>query len=155
MNTEARMPRTNQRSPRLPLAELATHPEWSALTVKQRMFLSSYIQSGLDTGIYDAEFAVRSSYNVDEKNAVILSYELLANSKIRRVLDLHFGRTEFDSVLADLAKIIKKSLRRDSKTGLSDATITAIKFYEKHSGTAVPKSRKSSKKKSKGKRHAS
>jgi hypothetical protein len=143
------MPQTNRFPSRLSLAELATHPQWFVLTAKQRMFLNSYIQSGLDTGVYDAEFAVRSSYNVDEKNVKILSYELLAKSKIRQVLNLHFGRTELDAVLADLAKIIKTALRKESKTGLSGTTLAAIKFYEKQSGTKIPKAPKKSKRKMK------
>lgn len=131
---------TKKIPPRMSLAELETRPEWQVLTAKQILFLKSYIQSGLDTGNYDAVFAVKSAYDA-AKNAEILSYELLANPKIRRVVDIHFGRTEMDSVRADLLRAIKKSLR---KTGLSDATVTAIKFYENHGGQKIeiPKSLK-------------
>ncbi len=130
------------------LAEMATHAEWQVLTAKQRMFLSSYIQSGIDTGVYDAPFAVQSAYNTSDKNAVILSYELLANRKVRRVLDLHFGRTETDSLQADLVKAISKSLRKDPTAPLSETLRTAIKLYEKKSGIEIlePKCPKQSKK---------
>jgi hypothetical protein len=141
------MPLTNQLVPRMSLAEIATHTEWQALTTKERMFLSSYLQSGIDTGAYDAQFAAQSAYNTSDKNAVILSYELLAKRKIRRVLDLHFGRTETDSLQADLVKAISKSLRKDPTAPLSETLRAAIKLYEKQSGVEIlkPKVQKQSK----------
>jgi hypothetical protein len=141
------MPLTNQLAPRMLLAEIATHAEWQVLTAKQRMFLSSYIQSGIDTGVYDAQFAVQSAYNTSDKNAVILSYELLANRKVRRVLDLHFGRTETDSLQADLVKAISKSLRKDPTAPLSETLRAAIKLYENQSSVKIlkPKVQKQSK----------
>jgi len=135
------MPSTNQITQRMSLAELKSRAEWQILTDKQKFFVQSYIASGIDTGTYDAQFAVQSAYDTSGKTAVILSYELLANRKIKQVLDLHFGHTEMDSLLADLAKAIKQSLR---KNGLTDATTTAIKFFEKHAGGKLPKRRKSS-----------
>ena len=148
MNAESHMPLTNQLTPRMPLAELATYVEWQALTIKQRMFLSSYIQCEIDTGHYDAQFAVQSAFNVADENSKILKYELLANPKIRRVLDLHFGRTEADSLLKDLSKLIAKSLRKDPTAPLSETLRTAIKLYEKKSGIEIlePKVQKQSKK---------
>src|SRR5713101_5322500 len=140
------MPSTNQITQCMSLAELKSRAEWQILTDKQKFFVQSYIASGIDTGTYDAQFAVQSAYDTAGKTAVILSYELLANRKIQRVLDLHFGHTEMDSLLADLAKAIKQSLRKGE---LTDATATAIKFFEKHTRRQIPKSKPSSSKKSK------
>lgn len=81
---------------RLPVAALETRSEWQILTPKQRGFVQVYIQGG-----YDAPAAVRAAYGTAvEKNAVIFSYELLANPKINSLLTLHFGWTEQEKLEA-------------------------------------------------------
>jgi hypothetical protein len=118
---------------RMEISELVKRAEFQILTIKQQRFVRSYIESGASTGTYDALSAVQSAYQVAAKNAVILSYELLGNRKIKAVLNLHFGRTEFDSILTDLERALSKTLKRDAKTGsLSVATSKALEFYERH-----------------------
>jgi len=122
---------------RMELSELEKRAEFQILTPKQQNFVGSYIESGRRTGTYDALAAVQSAYQVAVKNAVIMSYELLGNRKITAVLNLHFGRTEFDSILTDLGRALSKTLKKDAKTGsLSVATSKALEFYERH---VVPK----------------
>ena len=93
----------------LSLEEIQQRPEWDVLKPKQRMFVISYIRSGLDTGRYDAEFAVRSAYEMCEKSVAVMACQLLANKKIRAILDLHFGRSDRDKFLAELQETIRKA----------------------------------------------
>jgi len=118
---------------RMELSELVTRAEFQILTPKQQTFVRSYIESGLSTGTYDALAATQAAYEVTSKNAVSMSYEVLGNKKIKAVLNLHFGRTQFDSILTDLEGVLSKTLKRDAKMGgLSVATSKALEFYERH-----------------------
>ena len=76
------------------------------------------------------------AYKTSVKTATIFSYELMGNRRIKRVLDLHFRRTEFESILEDLGRAVRLSIERDMKRGgtLSVATVDALKFYEKYAG---------------------
>jgi hypothetical protein len=102
---------TNTTLQRIPLAALEARVEWQALTLKQQTFLRAYIQSGVDTGTYDAVAAVRAAYNATG-NAKVLSYELLANPKIDRILVLHFGWNEQDRLKTRHQKSVKQLLRQ-------------------------------------------
>jgi len=127
---------------RMPLSEIVTRSEFQILTPKQQAFSARYIASGLSSGTYDAVGAVQTAYATSPANAVLLSYELLGNRKIKKVLDLHFGRTPLDAMLSDLEKAIRKSLRKDSKSGgLSIATVQALAFYERHTGQQIEAAR--------------
>jgi hypothetical protein len=95
----------------MPVAELEVRSEWQILTPKQQAFLRAYIHSGVTTGTYDAEGAVRSAYPNVTTNARIFSYEILANPKIDCILGLHFGWTVQDRWTKLKAKR-RKSLNR-------------------------------------------
>lgn len=97
---------TETRSIGLGLDELTERPEWKLLTAKQRLFVSSYLSSGMETGTYDPEFAARSAYDTST-NARILGYELLANPKIQAVVDLHFGPASREMFLNRLQRRIE------------------------------------------------
>lgn len=91
------------------LAEVMTTLEFQQLTEKQQAFCAKYLSGGL-LGHYDAEAAVRAVYNVKSaRNGKILGYEILANPKIKKVLDLHFNRTEREVFLADVQQTIRRS----------------------------------------------
>jgi hypothetical protein len=123
---------------RMEISELVKRAEFQILTIKQQTFVRAYVESGMTTGTYDALSAVQSAYEVAAKNAVILSYELLGNRRIKAVLNLHFGRTEFDSILTDLERALSKTLKKDAKAGsLSVATSKALEFYERHVKTSI------------------
>ena len=122
------------RPKRMPLSEIVTTAEFQILTARQQQFVRHYVESVVNTGTYDAIAAVKAAYNATDKSAVVMAYELTGQRLIKKVLDLHFGRTEFDSVLTDLGQAIRKALRKDAKTGgLSIATTKALEFYERHS----------------------
>ena len=131
---------------RVRLADLIQRREFQCLTPKQRSFISRYISSGLLTGVYDASAATAAVYKTTPKNAVVMSYEILGNRKIKAVIDLHFRRSEFDSIMDDLARATRISMARDLKQGgLSIATVKAIQLLKSHArqnpdaGIDVPK----------------
>src|SRR5712692_8136982 len=113
-------PETKTEPARVRLAELLRTPEFGLLSEKQQVFCAALIASGFLTGRYDATAAAATAYKT--KNPEVLGAELLGQTKIKRVLDIHFQRSPMDSILADLAKAVKKSLRRGSKS--RPATIT-------------------------------
>lgn len=119
---------------RVRLADLIQRREFQCLTSKQQAFLSRYISSGLLTGCYDATAAVASVYRTTPKNAVVMSYEILGNRKIKAVMDLHFRRSELDSIMDDLGRAARLSIARDLKNGgsLTIATIKAIQLLKSH-----------------------
>ena len=119
---------------RVRLADLIQRREFQCLTPKQQAFLSRYISSGLLTGCYDASAATAAVYRTTPKNATIMSYEILGNRKIKAVIDLHFRRSEFDSIMDDLARAARLSIARDLKHGgsLSIATIKAVQILRNY-----------------------
>lgn len=112
--------------------ELKSLPEFKLLNPKQRLFVETFIVSG------DAAFATQTAYNCTSlKVAKVFSYELLDKLKIRRVLNLYFGKpaTDLDDVLPKLRRAIKKSVKRDLEAGgISPETIRAMEFYERQTG---------------------
>jgi len=121
---------------RMGITELMALEAFQVLTEKQRTFVVRYIASGTTTGTYDSLRAVHDAYGADVKNASVLSSQLLGQKKIKRVLDLHFGRTEpspYDSMMMELTKALRRSIKHDKKTGsLSTATMRAMDFFEAH-----------------------
>jgi hypothetical protein len=110
--------------PRVPLAEIRTTAAWGALTAKQAIFCERYIQSGADRGVYDVQVAMKAAYNTSsERNLTCLTYEVLANRRVRDVLAIHFNQSARDLFLADL----EKSIRREK--GMTK--IQAQKLYAK------------------------
>jgi hypothetical protein len=112
---------TTQTQERLSLADLTLTSEYKLLTIRQQTFVSEYIRSGVESGTYDTLFAVTRSYR--PKNAEVASVmaaQVMGNSKVKDVLDLHFGRTEKDAFLRELKKTIQHS------TGIAKVRAQAI-----------------------------
>ena len=86
---------------RMPLEELVRTVEYSRLTPKQQLWISTYIESGaLDERNYDAIFATRTAYNCrTEEVARVMSYSILDNVRVIAVLNLHFGADPLDAFL--------------------------------------------------------
>jgi hypothetical protein len=129
---------TEQSKNRLSLTAIMALPEWQLLTSQQQTFLGKFLASGLSTGEYNALSAVKTAYRVSEKNAPSLASHLLGQRKVRRLLDLHFGRSPVDSMLEDLEKSIQKSLRTDRKNGrLRTSTVKAASLLVRYAKKAT------------------
>ncbi len=98
---------------KLTRSELETTHEFQILTPKQKMFVATYVQTGIDTGKYDAVAAVNSAYKCKtEESARIMGYALLSNINIIRVLDRHFGKEPVDS----FTDMLERALRNGTIT---------------------------------------
>lgn len=98
--------RTNFLSPQA----VTLTPEYQALNGSQKVFTLHYITFGYESGVYDALKAAALAYGSKHKTPIkIRAYQLLAHRRIRRVLDLHFHRSELEVLLADLQRVVKKS----------------------------------------------
>ena len=95
METETKIER-----PRLRLIDLMRTPEFQTLSEKQGIFVARYICGGILTGRYDATDAAKTAYGT--KDPEVLGAELLGQKKIRLVLDLHFCRSEVESLLGEV-----------------------------------------------------
>jgi phage terminase small subunit len=110
--------------PRVPLAEIRTTAAWGLLTPKQAVFCERYIQSGVDSEVYDVQAAMKAAYSASsERNLKCLTYEVLANHRVREVLAIHFNQSARDLFLEEL----EKSISREK----GPAKIQAQKLYAK------------------------
>jgi len=108
---------------KMDLENLVKTQEYNRLTPKQRMFVSTYIQSGLETGIYDQVTAVKSAYDCkNEESARIMGYSMLANINVIQVLNRHFGTEPIDQFLVTLERAIRNR-------NLTVAQFHALKLY--------------------------
>jgi hypothetical protein len=116
------------------LADLLPSYEWNCMTAAQRLWVKTFLESGEQTGTFDALAATRVAYPVG-KNIVARAAQVQSHRKVKRILNIYFGRTDTESsdpFFDELKRAIRKSIRRDG--GLSDNTVTVIRFYEKHAG---------------------
>jgi hypothetical protein len=121
MATETKIER-----PRMSVIEIMRTPEFQTLSEKQSIFVARYISGGFLTGRYDATDAAATAYRT--KNPVVLGAELIGQSKIKRVLDLHFRRSGLESILTDLRRAAKKSAKR----GITSETVRALAAFDKY-----------------------
>lgn len=85
-----------------------------SLSPQQRSFILEYIAGGLANGKYDAKAAARTAYPNVEKIG-IWANRLLVNRRIKRILLLQQGLTEYDIVFGELQTLIQKSQRKGAK----------------------------------------
>jgi hypothetical protein len=116
---------------RLKLWDVLSVPEFAQLTERQQIFLARYLSGGAVNGTFDPADAAKTGYRVAPENAAVLAYEVLGGKRVKRILDLAFGRSPMDRLLEDLHTVIKRSLRRDARNGgLANAdTTAALNFY--------------------------
>ena len=102
-------------------------PEFSKLNPSQRRFVVRYIDQGTVNGTYDAVDAVRHAYGMNTKYVEIRAYQILRNRTVKKVLDIHFRRSGLDSILSDLRRAAKQSVKL--KLGLTPATVKALTAF--------------------------
>ena len=90
------------------LTELMETEEYRALTQKQQLFVSTYCEGGLSTGVYDPVHATTVAYACKSpETARIMSYSVLANIRIIAVLNRHFKRDPIHEFVALLDRAIR------------------------------------------------
>jgi len=118
---------------RVRLAELMRTPEFQCLTLKQQVFTAKLVALGLTTGNYDHVAAAAFAY--ETKNPAILGRELMGQTRIKRLLAIHFRKSELESILADLQRAAKKAARKRELTpAVEKALLQFSEFIEKHPG---------------------
>lgn len=97
----------DDKSKRVPLSVLETTEDYQRLTAKQKLFVATYIQCGIDTGVYDSIAAAQTAYKCKTPEvARVMSYALMANIRIVAVLNLHFAREPIEDFLVTLNRAI-------------------------------------------------
>jgi hypothetical protein len=93
------------------LDALSRTPEFKALTIRQALWVQTYVCSIRDLGIPDAAFATQSAFGNHGENARTMSYQLLRNPKVKVAIRiwLNFGKSERQIALADLRADIAAS----------------------------------------------
>lgn len=112
------------------LEAIMVTPEYQTLSPVRRRFVVRYIEQGTTTGVYDAVDAVKYAIGSHIKHIEIRAYQLLRNKAVRQVLDIHFRRSGLESILADLKRAAKKSVKL--KLGLTPETAHALIAFEKY-----------------------
>ena len=81
------------------MAQLERTAEWRALSVQQRFWLASYVQSGKDK-----TFATNCAYDVSPSNARTMGYYVLKNRKVQAALARYKGARQvfLEKLQADL-----------------------------------------------------
>jgi hypothetical protein len=107
---------------RIALEDLVQTSQFKLLTPQQQDFVTAYVKSGVDSGTYDGLGACTAAYKpASLKIAGVMVAQIMGNSKVKKVLDLHFGRTPQEAFLLELEKTIQHS------TG--DAKVRAQELY--------------------------
>ena len=88
---------------RLPLVELEKIQEYQRLTPKQKLFVATYCEGGLATGVYDPVAATRTAYECKSVEvARIMSYSLMQNIRIIAILNRHFQTEPIEAFMVAL-----------------------------------------------------
>ncbi len=104
--------------PRSSLCELAETIEFGRLSPKMSVWVLTYLQHYIDTGILDTLLATNAAYQCQsEKTARVFGYQLLANPKIKAVLHRFFDEAQepapvpMDPERKKLIVLVRKQLR--------------------------------------------
>jgi hypothetical protein len=86
------------------IAEFLKTPEWARLSVNQKFWVRSYLESD------DPILAAQMSYpDVALYNIRTFSYKVLGQAKIKAALNRYFNRSERDIYLAGLERDIRRA----------------------------------------------
>lgn len=110
-------------SKRMPLAELEKTTEFQLLTPKQRLFVSHYVECGMQDGKYDAIAATRTAYECKKpESARVMSYAMMNNIRIVAALNRHFNTEPLEAFLVQVDRAI-----RNKKLGVSQLNALKLK----------------------------
>lgn len=93
---------------RLSLVELEQTPEYQQLTPKQRLFVATYCEGGIRTGIYEPIHATQIAYKCKNAEcARVMSYALMGNIRIIAALNRHFNATPIEQFIVEVDRAIR------------------------------------------------
>jgi hypothetical protein len=135
---------------RMSLQVLEQTPEFKRLSVKAKMFVSSFVGTYESLGVPDAVFATKSAYQNDgeneAENARKMSYAVLKNKKVAACLQVwrDFGKSKRVLFIEDVERRMKAAPEGSAKHERLVQLYGQIAF-----GAKIPKTRKPSKSKRK------
>jgi hypothetical protein len=132
--------------PRMTHSELEQTPEFRSLSVKQKFWVTTYLQSLIDCGMVDPILATQAAYQNEGENARTMSYYVLRNKKVQATLRvfLNFGKSKRGVFIDDLKAEIEASRPGSAVRERLIALYAQVNF-----GAKIPKSLKSQKKRKK------
>jgi hypothetical protein len=123
---------------RVPVSEVINRPDFHLMTDAQKTWVRLYLLSGEVTGTFDAISATKIAFPKTSASSLPSRMcHIQSHPKVKHILRVAFGEpeNEMEPMLNDLRRAIRKSIKRDG--GLSETTLTAIRFYERHSGKTL------------------
>lgn len=107
---------------KMPLEDVQKTPEYARLTPKQRLWVSTYIQDGMEHGDYNPIHATKTAFACKtEDGARIFSYSVLANIHVIEVLNLHFRLEPIEAFI----KLIDRAI---SNKKITHAQVQALRL---------------------------
>lgn len=98
---------------KMSLEELQKTEEYIRLTPKQQLWVSTYIQNGMEHGDYNPILATKLAFSCQtDESARTMSYSLMYNIHIVEVLNLHFRTEPIDAFL----KLIDRAINNKKIT---------------------------------------
>jgi len=108
---------------RLTPNQLSETVEFRQLTPKQQLWLATYTQRFIDTGVFDPVAASVTAYDCGSAEvARVTGYKTLANAKVTLALNRFFG----DSPETSFLKLVERALYSHK---ISPSRIAALKLY--------------------------
>jgi hypothetical protein len=93
------------------LNALSRTPEFRRLSVRQQLWLQTFIQSEIDLGAADQFLATKVAFEADGENSRTMSYQILRNRKVRAALGVwrKLGMSQQEILLSEVRADIAAS----------------------------------------------
>jgi hypothetical protein len=80
---------------KMTLAQLEATPEFRSMMRKEKFFVQTLIQTTIDCGLPDLQFACSSAYGNSGENARTMAYQVLRHKKVQAALRVYqnFGKS--------------------------------------------------------------
>jgi hypothetical protein len=129
---------------RVLFAELKTRIEYQRLLPAMQVYVAELLQDGEATGSYDFLRAAAIAYPgcaLKPHSLAVRSSQLQSHPLVARALALAFGTEDDRVLLSTLKGALRKSIQKDiaERGSLSDATVEALKVWERRSGKKLGK----------------
>ena len=105
--------------PLLTISEIKSQypKDWMALSPQQTVFITEWMSGSIGNGRYSPVDACRAAYP-RVKNPAVWASRLMKNKRVARIVHLHFGLSETQTVLFEVKALIKRSKRKGARLDL-------------------------------------